>query len=100
MITQAAPLDGLIQRFGRVNRKRNKDTIGKYKPVHVIKPAGNVLPYKPDILKASYEQLPTILKYWKREPYKKKIDAVFPTLDTKEIDIHLIYREEAIPSKN
>ena len=31
MITQSAPLDSLIQRFGRVNRKRDKDTIGKYK---------------------------------------------------------------------
>lgn len=93
MITQAAPLDGLIQRFGRVNRKRNKDTIGKYKPVHVIKPVGNVLPYKLDVLKASYEQLPDNFEILEERTLQEKIDAVFPVLDTKAIDIHLVYNE-------
>ena len=45
-----------IQRFGRVNRKRSKDTIGKYKPVHVVKLEGSVLPYKAAIVKASFDQ--------------------------------------------
>jgi CRISPR-associated endonuclease/helicase Cas3 len=93
MITQAAPLDGLIQRFGRVNRKRNKDTIGKYKPVHVIKPVGNVMPYKMEILRASYEQLPDNFDLLEERTLQEKIDIVFPELNTKEIDMHLIYKD-------
>src|SRR5699024_11706133 len=38
MITATAPLDALIQRFGRVNRKRTKETIGKYKDIYVVAP--------------------------------------------------------------
>jgi CRISPR-associated endonuclease/helicase Cas3 len=92
MITQCAPLDGMIQRFGRVNRKRTNDTIGKFKPIHVIKPSDNVLPYKIDILRASFDQLPENFELLKERSLQAKIDAVFPTLNTKEIDVHLIYR--------
>jgi CRISPR-associated endonuclease/helicase Cas3 len=94
MITQCAPLDGMIQRFGRVNRKRNEKTIGKYKPVHVIKPQGSVLPYKMDILKASYDQLPENFSLLKERTLQEKIDLVYPELDTKEIDVHLIFRND------
>jgi len=92
MITQAAPLDSLIQRFGRVNRKRNVDTIGKYKPVHISKPSGSVLPYKMDILKASFEALPDKGEVLKEKALQAKIDTVYPTLDMKEIEIHLIFK--------
>jgi CRISPR-associated endonuclease/helicase Cas3 len=90
MITQVAPLDALIQRFGRINRKRSKNTIGKYKPVHVIKLNGKALPYKAETLQASYEQLPNG-KVLKERSLQAKIDAVYPTLDTKGIDVHLIF---------
>lgn len=91
MITQVAPLDALIQRFGRVNRKRTKDTIGKYKNVHVIPLEGNHLPYKRQILIDSFAQLPNgILK---EKELQDKIDAVYPVLDTQEIDVHLIYHD-------
>jgi len=36
MITETAPIDALIQRFGRINRKRTAETIGKYKPIYII----------------------------------------------------------------
>ena len=88
MITQAAPLDSLIQRFGRINRKRNQNTIGKYKPVHVIAPFGNVLPYKMEILKSSFEQLPTNGEILQERTLQEKINNVYPNLDTKEIDIY------------
>lgn len=94
MITQCAPLDGMIQRFGRVNRKRTKDTIGKHKPIHVIKPSGNVKPYKMETLKASFDQLPSNFEILKEQHLQQKIDSVYPILEMKEIDIHLIYKND------
>jgi CRISPR-associated endonuclease/helicase Cas3 len=93
MITECAPLDGMIQRFGRVNRYRTEQTIGKYRPVHVIEPVGNVLPYKMDVLKISYEQLPENFELLKERTLQEKIDKVYPSLDLKDIDVHLIYKD-------
>lgn len=61
MITDAAPIDALIQRFGRINRKRSLETIGHYKPIYVIAPPDNdndAKPYRLEVLKRSYEALP------------------------------------------
>ena len=61
MITDAAPLDALIQRFGRVNRRRSKETIGKYKPIYVLEPPtdeSQMLPYTGDAVRSSYGVLP------------------------------------------
>ena len=93
MITDCAPLDSLIQRFGRINRVRSDETIGKYKPVHVIEPQGNVLPYKMDILKASFEQLPDNFSLLEENTLQQKIDSVYPELKLMEIDLHLIFRD-------
>lgn len=93
MITQCAPLDSLIQRFGRVNRKRSPELIGKYKPIHVIAPSGNVLPYKMDVLKPSFEQLPDHGEILEERSFQGKIDNVYPALNKKEIDIHLIFKD-------
>jgi len=93
MITKCAPLDSLIQRFGRVNRKRSPKTIGKYKPIHVIAPLGNVLPYKMDVLKESFEQLPNYGEILEERSIHSKIDKVYPDLNKKEIDVHLIFKD-------
>jgi CRISPR-associated endonuclease/helicase Cas3 len=95
MITETAPLDSLIQRFGRVNRKRNKNTIGIYKPVYVIKPTDDkneALPYNVEVLNMSYEILPNG-EVLKETELQDKIDYVFPKIDILNIDTHLIFKE-------
>ncbi|MCG8384399.1 MAG: CRISPR-associated helicase Cas3' [Cytophagales bacterium] len=99
MITQCAPLDSLIQRFGRVNRRRSSETLNRYKPVHVIKPSKNTLPYKAEIVQASYDQLPGHGEVLKERALQDKIDSVFSTLDIKQIDIHLKFRNGEIQMK-
>ncbi|MCF6240681.1 MAG: CRISPR-associated helicase Cas3' [Bacteroidales bacterium] len=94
MITETAPLDSMIQRFGRVNRKRNNKTIGKFKPVYILKPTEDskeALPYKVDILKRSYDILPNgeILR---ETELQQKIDAVFPKIDLMNIETHAVFK--------
>lgn len=89
MITECAPLDALIQRFGRVNRVRNAATIGNLRPVHVLAPEGSARPYKKEILDRSFEQLPDG-ETLKESEIQEKIDAVYPTVESREIDLHLV----------
>ncbi|WP_320019518.1 CRISPR-associated helicase Cas3' [Labilibaculum manganireducens] len=94
MVTEAAPLDGMIQRFGRVNRKRDDDTIGKYKPVYVIAPPDDkkeALPYDVDVLKRSYNVLPNA-DVLTEVSLQQKIDAVFPDIDFTEIESHSVFK--------
>lgn len=94
MITETAPLDSLIQRFGRVNRKRSSETIGKYKPVYLIPPPDDkkeALPYNLDILKASFDVLPTDEVLHEKD-LQEKIDAVFPEVDVLDIEQHSIFK--------
>lgn len=94
MITATAPLDAMIQRFGRINRKRNKDTIGKYKDVYVIAPPDNdkdAKPYKVEVLKKSFEVLPDDDVLRERE-LQMKINQVYPEIDFLKIEEHSIYK--------
>jgi len=96
MITETAPLDAMIQRFGRINRKRSINTIGKYKPIYLITPpddAKEALPYDTDILKASYEILENGKVLHERE-LQRKIDAVFPKVNVMEIENHSIFKKD------
>ncbi len=86
MITECAPIDSLIQRFGRINRKRTKDTIGKYKPIYVIAPS-DALPYDIEVLKLTYQVLPNG-DLMKEKDAQAMIDSVY--LDNRFVDIELL----------
>ena len=94
MITEAAPLDALVQRFGRVNRRRTPDTIGQLKPVHVLAPGPSCLPYERTIVEASFAQLPDGGAVLREREAQAKIDAVYPALQVSSISTHVIWDGE------
>jgi len=95
MITEAAPLDALAQRFGRVNRKRTEHTIGKYKPIFVLSPPEDekeALPYCLETIKKSYDVLPNGDVMQENE-LQEKIDAVYTDIDFLTIESHSVFKE-------
>lgn len=95
MVTECAPIDALIQRFGRINRKRSKETIGRQKPIYVIAPPDDekeAKPYNLDVLMRSYEVLPDG-EVLKEEEIQKLLDIVYPKIQIPDIDFHTTYRD-------
>ena len=79
MITECAPIESMIQRFGRINRKRTLETIGKFRPVYVMAPfhGKDALPYDHDILCRSYDVLPDNAVLEEAE-IQNMLDRVYP----------------------
>ncbi|MBL3656007.1 CRISPR-associated helicase Cas3' [Fulvivirga sediminis] len=100
MITECAPIDALVQRFGRVNRKRNKQTIGLYKPIYVVAPPDDekqAKPYDLDVLKRTYEVLPDG-QLLAENSLQQKIDEVFPEIDFLDIETHAVFKVDGTMS--
>lgn len=96
MITECAPLDSLIQRFGRINRKRREETIGKTKPVYILAPPDDEVeakPYDLDVLKKSYEILPDGEVLHER-CLQAKINTVFTEIDFLKIEQASAFMED------
>lgn len=88
MITECAPIDSMIQRFGRINRTRDSTTIGKYKPIYVIAPPideNEALPYSVDVLQRSFEVLPDD-DLIKETEVQTMLDTVYPEIKFSNID--------------
>lgn len=89
MVTDPAPLDSLVQRFGRVNRRRDADTIGTHKPVYVVRPPEkdkDLLPYDADTVRRSFALLPDddVLE---EKTLRGRISKVYPEVDLSPIEV-------------
>lgn len=95
MITECAPIDALIQRFGRINRRRDETTIGNYKPVYVLKPSdkqADMKPYCPKVVQETYAILPEGLLLKERE-IQQMIDRVYPEVQVPDIDLNTAFKD-------
>jgi CRISPR-associated endonuclease/helicase Cas3 len=94
MITECAPLDALIQRFGRVNRKRSSEMPNTCKPVHIIAPSEEeryIRPYKKEIVLRSFAQIQhdTILR---ERDIPTMLSSVYPDFTPLPKDEHFVWQ--------
>jgi CRISPR-associated endonuclease/helicase Cas3 len=95
MVTEAAPIDAMIQRFGRINRIRTAATIGHYKPIYVVVPPAKesaARPYSQEVIQRSFDVLPdnTLLQ---ESSLQTLIDQVYPKIERIDLDLNTAYTE-------
>lgn len=94
MITETAPLDAMVQRFGRINRKRTAER--QIKDVYVIAPPETkkeAKPYDVEVLKRSFDEI-VDGEILNERHLQDKIDAVFPSIDFMNIEEHAKFKTD------
>jgi CRISPR-associated endonuclease/helicase Cas3 len=92
MITSCAPMDALIQRFGRINRRRTPQALGKTKPVYVVAPEGDQRPYKNEVVVKTFECLPDYGDTLEENRLQSLLDGIYPEQpNAVDISAHLIW---------
>ncbi len=93
LVTDAAPLDALVQRFGRVNRHaRAGDPL---KPVVVVAPPDDpkaILPYEAETVRKSFDVLPT--GPLRERSLQALISEVYPTVEASPMSIHFAHHDD------
>lgn len=97
MVTECAPLDALVQRFGRINRRRTPETRGNFRPVYVVAPPDGVreaAPYDAAVLERSFDLLPDGDLFRERD-VQRRLDALYEAIPARAEELGLLaaYRD-------
>ena len=99
LVTDAAPLDALAQRFGRVNRHARGGA--SLKPVVIVAPPDadrDILPYDAATVRRSVGTLPEGPLH--ERDLQDRIDQVYPGVDALPIDLHLAHHAGPQPASD
>jgi CRISPR-associated endonuclease/helicase Cas3 len=98
MITDAAPLDASVQRFGRVNRRRAASANEhQLQPIYVIAPPErdqDILPYRAEVVRRSYDELPEEGGVLRERWLQRRISRVYPEVKIPDVATHFIVEED------
>ena len=96
MLTQAAPIDALVQRFGRVNRRRLEPEKRRLYPVHILAPPEKTLPYDEQAVQTSWNVLPDNGEVLQETQLQEMIDEVYPEIDVQRIESQILWKGEKL----